>query len=35
MSGTGAEAIERCSFCHEQAEETLALSQEAAEAALE
>lgn len=35
LSGTGAEASERCSFCHEQAEDTMAQSQESAEAALE
>lgn len=33
LSGTGAEASERCSFCHEQGEDTMALSQEAAAAA--
>jgi c(7)-type cytochrome triheme protein len=35
LSGTGVEASERCSFCHEQAETPPALSPENAEAALE
>lgn len=33
LSGTGAEASERCSFCHAQTEETTALSPEAPAAA--
>jgi hypothetical protein len=35
LSGTGAQASERCSFCHEKADEPLALSQEPAATALE
>lgn len=34
LSGTGAEASERCSFCHAQAGDATASMQEAAEAAL-